>query len=123
MAKPHVVAVARSRPLIARILQLLEEDGFEITVTRTEDEALEHVRSSVVVLLDCPDAACCPDGLCGWIVREIRPVPPVVAMVDWGSREPRARCDRCYAVYTRADQPEAVARAVRSAAVWWPGDV
>lgn len=123
MPKPRVVAVVRHRDPIARVLELLEEDGFAVTTARSEIEALELVRPPVVVLLDNPAVERCPDVLCGWIRQDIRPVPPMVAILaGWDGSPQLDRCRECMAVFTPADPPERIVEDVRAASVWWPGD-
>lgn len=121
---PRVVAMVRHRDPIARVLDILEKEGYAITIARSEREALEHVRPPVVVLIDNPPVDRCPDALCGWIRQGIRPVPPMVAVLaGWEGEDQLQRCRECMAVFTLADRPEEVAEAVRQASIWWPGDI
>lgn len=124
MPKPRVVAVYRHRDPVARVLDLLEREGFEITVAGSEVEALKYVRPPVVVLLDNPAVERCPDLLCGWIRHEIRPVPPMVAIMNgWEGTGQLDRCRECLALFTSGADPDLVVGAIREAAIWWPGDV
>lgn len=124
MPKPRVVAVHRHRDPVARVLDLLEREGFEITVAGSEAEALKHAHPPVVVLLENPPVERCPDALCGWIRHEIRPVPPMVAVMSgWDGHHQLDRCRECLALFFTTSSPDEIAQAVRDASVWWPGDV
>lgn len=108
---------------VARVLRLLEGEGYEITVADSEAEALLHVRPPVVVLLDNPAVERCPDVLCGWIRHDVRPAPPMVAVLaGWEGSEQLDRCRQCLALFTSSADPDEIAQAVRDASIWWPGD-
>jgi hypothetical protein len=121
----RVLALQRYVDPLSTVLDLLRRDGFEVVMAVSESEAFEHVGSQMVVLIDQPSVDRCPDTLCGWILDEIRPVPPMVAVVsDAATRCSRpACCASCMEVFSCETRPEVIADAVKRAAVWWPGDI
>lgn len=121
---PLVLAVQRYVDPLSTVLELLRKEGFDVVTAANEAEAYEHVGSQMVILMDEPPVERCPDTLCGRIRQDVRPVPPMVAVLSGARPATRLNgCEGCMEVFSCMSHPEAIAEAVKRAAMWWPGDV
>jgi CheY-like chemotaxis protein len=121
---PRVLAFQRYVDPLSTVLELLREEGFDVVTATSESDAFERVGSCMVVLLDEPPVERCPDTLCGRIRQDIRPVPPMVAVLSGANPGRRlGRCAGCMEVFSCTSRPEVIVEAIKRAAVWWPGDI
>jgi CheY-like chemotaxis protein len=87
----RVVILQRESDRMAVVAALLTERGHSVVVARTDAEAVALVREQcAAILIDGPRTTC-EGTLCGFIRREIRPMPAMVGVLE--SDDERARPD------------------------------
>jgi CheY-like chemotaxis protein len=146
----RVVILQRENDRMAVVAAALTDRGHTVVLTQSVAEATELVREQCgALLIDAPSPDC-DDSLCGWVRREVRPMPTMVGVLTpeqereeeqeqkadaedhglepaeagevSGSEARRRGCEGCMRVLPSDTATAAIVAAVRRAVRWWPGD-